>query len=99
MRRSNCSHNYGELLIATLLSAPCLAPICAKSSAKLQKALRIPGAGSVVPGRNHPDLFVRKVKVPARPYLGISADDAADVLEALAGWLQARQRRLPGPKR
>ena len=63
------------------------------------KALRIPGAGSVVPGRNHPDLFARKVKVPPRPYIGISADDAADVLEALAGWLEARQRRLPGPKR
>ena len=57
---------------------------------KKAKALRIPGAGSVIRGRNHPDLFVKKVVIPARPYLGIGVEDAADVLEALEGWLKAR---------
>jgi len=57
---------------------------------KRAKALRIPGAGSVVPGRSHPDLFVKGVKVPPRPYIGIGREDAADVLEALEGWLQRR---------
>ena len=57
---------------------------------KRAKALRIPGK---------PPVFAKQAKVPARPYLGINADDAADVLEALAGWLEARQRRLPGPKK
>jgi len=57
---------------------------------KRAKALRIPGAGSVIPARNHPDLFVKKVVIPARPYLGIGVEDAADVLEALEGWLKAR---------
>ena len=56
---------------------------------KRAKALRIPGL----------DRPAQKAVIPPRPYLGISADDAADVLEALAGWLEARQRRLPGPKR
>jgi len=52
---------------------------------KRARALRIPGVG----GKGG-DLFIRKAVIPPRPYLGIGAEDAADVLEAVEGWLEQR---------
>ncbi len=55
---------------------------------KRARALRIPGVG----GKGG-DLFIRKAVIPPRPYLGIEAEDAADVLEAVEGWLERRIRK------
>ncbi len=60
---------------------------------KQAKALRIPGAGGKGKGRGKKGkgaLFIRKAVIPPRPYLGIPAGDAADVLEAIEGWLARR---------
>jgi len=50
---------------------------------KRAKALRIPGAGRSA-------IYAKKAVIPARPYIGISAEDAADAIEALEGWLRAQ---------
>lgn len=55
---------------------------------KNRKALRIPGISG---GRANRDIFVRKVTIPARPYIGFGRQDIDAAQDALEDWFDMEQ--------